>query len=77
MSRYLQELDDPSVCIRVKMEREQVHLFTRIMEAYCHLVFLSPVNSREGVVALFATPDNMPEVREIVANLPFDVVMLN
>ena len=76
MSRHLQEIDDPSVCIRVKMEPGQVHFFTRIMEAYCHLVFISPVNSTEGVVALFATPDNMPEVREIVANLPFEVIML-
>ncbi|PKM81749.1 MAG: hypothetical protein CVU89_08340 [Firmicutes bacterium HGW-Firmicutes-14] len=73
VSRFLDSCDDPSACIKVKMKPAQIHYFTKIMEAYCHLVFLSPVRPREGIVALYATPDNMPEVREILANFPHPV----
>ncbi|MHB9095662.1 MAG: DUF4911 domain-containing protein [Eubacteriales bacterium] len=76
VSRFLTDLVDPSTCIRVQMEAHQVHFFTKIMEAYCHLVFISPINAREGVVALYATPHNMPEVRKIVNNFPHQVKIL-
>jgi len=66
-------INDPSMCIRVKMEPKRIHFFTRIMEAYCHLVFISPVRPKDGVVVLCATPDNISEVKEIVKNLPFPV----
>lgn len=76
VSRILVDCSDPNVCVRVQMKPYQVHYFIKIMEAYCHLVFVSPVNTREGIVALYATPDNMPEVREIVNNFPQPVEIL-
>jgi len=77
VSRFLKNIDDPSTCIRVRMEPHQVHFFTKIMEAYCHLVFISPVNAREGVVGLYATPENMTEVRKILANFPHPVEIMD
>lgn len=76
VSRFLAEAGDPATCIRVKMKPHEIHFFTKIMEAYCHLVFLSPVQPREGIVALYATPENMPRVREIVRNFPHPVKIL-
>ncbi len=77
VSRFLKHCEDPSTCLRVRMEPHQVHFFTKIMEGYSHLVLISPVNAREGVVALYATPDNMPEVRKIVTNFPHSVEILD
>ncbi len=76
VSRFLAQCGDPSTCIKVKMEPHRIHFFTKIMEAYCHMVFVSPVNPRAGIVALYATPDNMPEVRRIVDNFPHPVQIL-
>jgi hypothetical protein len=58
------------------MQPGQVHFFIKIMEAHSHLAFISPINSREGIVAIFATPDNMPEVRLILDNFPHQVEIL-
>ncbi len=76
VSRFFMECNDPSSCIRVRMKPDQVHFFTKIMEAYCHLVLISPINAREGIVALYATPDNMPEIRRIVLNFPHPIEIL-
>lgn len=77
VSRLLTGLNDPSSCIRVRMAPQEVHFFTKIMEAYCHMVFVSPVDTREGIVALYATPDNMPEVREILLNFPRPIEIID
>lgn len=77
VSKIAKDIADPSTCIQVRMQPSQVNFFIKIMEAYNHLAFISPINSREGIVALFATPDNMPEVREILANFPHQVDILD
>ena len=40
------------------------------------MVFVSPVDAGEGVVALYVTPDNMSEVQEIVHNFPHPIEIL-
>lgn len=77
VSRIAGRIDDPSTCIRVRLHPARVHYFMKIMEAYSHLVFISPIDSREGIMALLATPDNMPEVRKILENFPGDIEIMD
>ncbi|MDT3700593.1 MAG: DUF4911 domain-containing protein [Thermincola sp.] len=76
VSRIAKEISDPETCVRVRMLPGQVNFFIKIMEAHSHLVFISPINPREGVVALSTTPDNMLEVKEILGNFPHKVDIL-
>lgn len=76
VSRFFTNPDDPAAILKVKMQPHQVHFFTKIMEAYSHLILVSPVNSREGIVALYAMPESMADVIEIVNNFPHPVEVL-
>ncbi len=48
----------------------------RIFEGYEYLALVSTVDRAKGILKLRATPDTMPEVKEIVEHLPVFVQVL-
>ena len=48
----------------------------RIFEGYEYLALVSTVDRAKGILKLRGTPDTMPEVLEIVNNLPVIVEVL-
>lgn len=76
VSRHMAALNDSTMYIKVKVKPQNVHFFTKVMEAYTHVVFIVPINTGEGVVGLFATPDNMPLLREILSHFPGELEIM-
>lgn len=57
--------------IKLFVEPANINLLNRIMEGYSHLGALTTTDSKSGKVYIRCTPDTLPEVELIVANLPF------
>lgn len=73
VSRNLTSLRGCPSFFIIKVEPCRVHFFTKILEAYSHIALIIPVNTREGMVAVYTTPDTMPEVKKIINNFPYSV----
>lgn len=77
VSRHFGKKEHRSACIVVKVAPHIVNFFTKIIEAHGHLAFIFPVNSHEGVLALYATPDNIPELCNVIDNFPYTAEILD
>jgi len=55
----------------VQVEPAQITDINRIFEGYEHIALVSTVDNKKGIVKLRGTPDTMPDMQEIVKNLPF------
>lgn len=76
VSRHLASLrGNPSFFI-IRIEPYRVHFFTKVMEAHSHMALIIPVNTGDGLVAVYATPETMPEVKIIVNNFPYPVEIM-
>ncbi|MGL5205894.1 MAG: DUF4911 domain-containing protein [Acidaminococcaceae bacterium] len=62
--------------IYAKVLKSQIADITRIMEGYEHLALVSTMNANDGIIKLLGTPDTVGDILLILANLPFDVEIL-
>ncbi|WP_278078280.1 DUF4911 domain-containing protein [Syntrophomonas wolfei] len=56
---------------------QRIDLLTKIIEAYDHLGVVSTIDSGSGLVIIRGSEDTIPEIKEILNNLPFPVEVLN
>lgn len=61
----------------VKLLPSAITEITRVFEGYEHLALVSTVDRETGIVKLQGTPDTLPDVVEVVHNLPFNVENLD
>jgi len=48
-------------------------MLTRIIEACSHLGVVSTLDRRQGMVIIRGTPDTIPDIEELLPELPFAV----
>jgi hypothetical protein len=48
-------------------------MLTKLIEAYDHLGIVSTLDQSEGLVVIRSTEDSLPELKEILAHLPFPI----
>lgn len=51
-------------------------MLTKIIEAYDHLGIVSTIDPAAGLVIIRGTEDSIPEIKEIIGNLPFPLEVL-
>ena len=76
MSRKLPQPSCPKSYIKVKVPVEEANFFYRVMEGYTHLAFATTLEPKEGIVAIFTTPDNYPDLMEVLDNYPKGIQVL-
>lgn len=62
--------------VYARVLKAQIAEITRIMEGYEHIALVSTINPQEGIIKLFGTPDTADDITLILANLPFEVEIL-
>ncbi len=55
---------------------QKIDFLTKIIEAYDHLGIVSTIDPSAGVVIIRGTEDSIPEIKEIIDNLPFPLEVL-
>lgn len=62
--------------IHLLVNRQDIAMLNKIMEAYSHLGVVSTVDREKGLLVIRATSDTAEEVRMIIERLPFAVEAL-
>lgn len=60
----------------VRIARENIDLFNKIIEAYDNLCLVTALNPAQGELLLRLTPDTRPALLKILRHLPFPVEIL-
>lgn len=55
----------------VKVPKDKISLFTKIIEGYDNLGIVSTINPEEGLTVIRFTPGTAAEIRKVAADLPF------
>lgn len=61
----------------VRIHPRNVHYLNRIFEGYEYLGVVSSIDKRLGIMAIRGTPGTVCEVREVLANLPIEIELLD
>lgn len=59
--------------IYLQMEPRCIDMLTRVIEACSHLGVVSTLDPRKGLVLIRGTPDTIPEIENLLPELPFAV----
>lgn len=63
--------------IYLRLEPRNIDMLTRIIEACSHLGVVSTLDRQNGLVIIRGTADTIPEIENILPNLPFVVERTN
>jgi len=53
-----------------------IDMLTRLIEAFDHLGIVSTLDRQQGLVVIRGTADTLPDLLEILANLPFPLTIV-
>jgi hypothetical protein len=59
--------------IYARLHPGKIDMLTKLIEAYDHLGIVSTLDQTKGLVVIRSTEDSMPELEEILHNMPFPI----
>lgn len=62
--------------IMAQVDPAHIDMLTRLIEAFDHLGIVSTVNRAQGLVVIRGTEDTVPDLLDILNNLPFPLTIL-
>ena len=65
-----------SYIIDLQLNPQDIAMLDKIFEAYNNLALVSTIDRKKGLVKINATPQTVGDVREILNNLPIEVIFL-
>jgi len=60
-----------------QVDPADIDMLTRLIEAFDHLGIVSTVNRDQGLVVVRGTEDTVPDLLDILHNLPFPLTILS
>jgi arginine repressor len=63
--------------IIAQLEPGNIDMLTRLIEAFDHLGIVSTLDRTEGLVVIRGTEDTVPDLFDILHNLPFPLTILS
>ncbi|HAA09580.1 MAG: DUF4911 domain-containing protein [Syntrophomonadaceae bacterium] len=63
--------------IIAQLEPGNIDMLTRLIEAFDHLGIVSTLDRTEGLVVIRGTEDTVPDLLDILHNLPFPLTILS
>lgn len=63
--------------IIAQVEPGNIDMLTRLVEAFDHLGIVSTLDRTEGLVVIRGTEDTVPDLLDVLHNLPFPLTILS